>query len=80
MAKQFTTEIRESHDKYYLKVFFYDQSNISRVKDGIKGLSSVRTANITENTKDDLTVYPSPTCDIEETQQDVEQFLNKYFE
>jgi hypothetical protein len=80
MAIAFTTEIRESPSNKYLKVFLHDLSDINKIRDEIENLSCINNVNITENKKDDLTVYPKPTCDIEETQQEVEQFLSEYFD
>jgi hypothetical protein len=79
MAKQFRTEIRKSPGEKYLKVFPHNLDIIGDIADGINKLPSVDHANITENYKDDLTVYPAKTSEIEETQQEVEQFLTEYF-
>jgi hypothetical protein len=79
MAKQFTTKIRKSPGEKYLKVFFYNPDIIDDVIGGINELPSVDHANITENHKDDLTVYPAKTSEVEETEQEVEHFLTEYF-
>ena len=79
MAKHFDTEIREPHDKKYLKVFLKDKNKISDVRNRLASLRSVRTANITQNSETDLTVYPAKVYDIHETKQEVEKCLSAFF-
>lgn len=79
MAKHFDTEIRESCDKKYLKVFLKDKNKISEVRNRLVSLRSVRTANITQNSEMDLTVYPAKVYDIHETKQEVEKCLSAFF-
>lgn len=79
MAKHFDTEIRELFDKKYLKVFLKDKNKISEVRNRLVSLRSVRTANITQNSEMDLTVYPAKVYDIHETKQEVEKCLSAFF-
>lgn len=79
MAKHFETEIRESHGKKYLKVFLKDKNKINEVRDRLFSLASVRTANITQNSETDLTVYPAKVYDISETKQETEKCLSTFF-
>lgn len=79
MAKHFETEIRESHNKKYLKVFLKNKGEIKDIRGVLASLSSVRTANITQNSETDLTVYPAKVYDIIETKQEVEKCLSTYY-
>jgi hypothetical protein len=84
MAKQFDTEVRETFDKKYLKVFIRDISKIEDVRTKVSSLSSVKNANITENQSDSnseltLTVYSNKVYDIEETKKEVEIMLEEHF-
>lgn len=82
MAKYFETEIRESYNKKYIKVFLKDVDKIQEVKSKISALTSVKNANVTEsqNTGElSLTIYPNRAFDTEETLNDVEKELNSYY-
>lgn len=84
MAKNFDIEIRESFEKKYLKVFLKNTSIIEEVRENLNGLSSVRTANITESQSKNnpsltLTVYPNRVYSIEEMEKEVVSFLDGYF-
>ena len=76
MQKQicFSTEIRESFDKKYLKVFFLDDSIVEDAKILIEKLHFVRKVNVTPSTSNDhsgntLTIYPKTMVDILECEQ-----------
>lgn len=76
MQKQinFSTEIRESFDKKYLKVFFLDDSAVEEAKIIIENLNYVRKVNLTpshssEHSGNTLTIYPKPMVDINECEQ-----------
>lgn len=78
MQKQihFSTEIRESFGKKYLKVFFLDDSPVEDAKIIIEKLKSVRKVNVTHSYSSDhagntLTVYPKTMVDIFECEQAV---------
>ena len=64
MAKNFDTEIRESFDKKYLKVFLKNISIIEEVQEQLSKLQSVKNVNITDSKSKNnpsltLTVYPN---------------------
>ncbi len=75
----FDTEIREAHDKKYLKVFLRDISKIQDVRYYLSKLQSIKNVNVTDNTKKDITVYPDRTYTIEETETEVKIALSNYF-
>lgn len=76
---EFTTEIRESYDKKYLKVQLKDNSRIEEVQKLLSNLQSVRRVNITENTRTDLTLYPGNFFDITEMDTEVKIQLSNFF-
>lgn len=75
----FKLEIREAYEKKYLKVFLKDLALLPLIKGLLEKLSSVKNVNITDNTKPDLTVYPSKLSDIDETYSEVNRSLNEHF-
>jgi hypothetical protein len=81
MAKNFETEIRETFDKQYLKIFLRHGLDYEAVSTHLTKLPSVRKSNVTvqQSGKVDLTVYPSKAYDIKETQEEVELTLDNYF-
>lgn len=84
MAKNFDTEIRESFDKKYLKVFLKNISIIEEVREQLSELQAVKNVNITgseskNNPSSTLTVYPNRVFSIEEMQTEVIGFLESYF-
>lgn len=84
MAKNFDTEIRESFDKKYLKVFLKNISIIEEVREQLSELQAVKNVNITNSESKNnpsltLTVYPNRVFSIEEMQKEVIGFLESYF-
>lgn len=84
MAKIFDTEIRESFNKKYLKVFLKNISIIEEVQKQLSKLQSVKNVNITDSKSKNnpsltLTVYPNRVFSIEEMQEEVDSFLESYF-
>ena len=84
MAKNFDTEIRESFDKKYLKVFLKNISIIEEVQEQLSKLQSVKNVNITDSKSKNnpsltLTVYPNRVFSIEEMQEEVISFLENFF-
>lgn len=80
MPKLFTTEIREAHDKEYLKVYIRDRSKNNEVTNYLDTLQSVRTANVTDNKEQDITVYPSKTYSAKEMDEEIQMSLKSYFD
>lgn len=84
MAKNFDTEIKESFDKKYLKVFLKNISIIEEVQEQLSKLQSVKNINITDSKSKNnpsltLTVYPNRVFSIEEMREEVISFLESYF-
>jgi hypothetical protein len=80
MPKYFETEIKESFNKKYLKIFLRYGLDYDAVSSHLNALHSVHKANVTvqQSGKLDLTVYPAKAYDISETQEEVELTLNNY--
>lgn len=82
---KFSTEIREAPDsKYYLKVFFLDDSEAKKTQEIILALKEVKAVNITVSESklhpgDTLTIYPKPMVDIDTLDKEVKKSLNSYF-
>ena len=82
---KFSTEIREAPgSKYYLKVFFLDDSEAKKTQETILALKEVYTVNITPSESksypgDTLTVYSKPMVDINTLNDVVKKALNSYF-
>ena len=81
---RFSTEIRYAFDKPYIKVFFYDDSDVTVAKDVVGALNSVMRVNVTESQSaahpgNTLTVYPKPMVSADECESDVNGALNGYF-
>ncbi len=81
--ENFSTEIRRSFSKDYLKVFFADDSCAERACCLLASLKEVQTANMgnsigNKNVKS-LTIYPKPMFDIKAMERAVIDSLNAYF-
>ncbi len=63
----FELEKRKAHGNEYVKLFWRDSSELPAVQAFVKGLTSVRSVNITANSKLDLTVYPAKTYSADDT-------------
>lgn len=80
--KYFDTQISESHQKKYLKVFLKDNGQIHQISAILNPLNSVQNCNVSPwkgDPEGSLTVYPSRVYDIEETKAEVEFTLGNYF-
>lgn len=75
----FTTEIREIFGNKYLKVFLKDTTLNSEIKILLSELNSIRRVNITKNSREDLTVYPAKTIEIEVLNKEIRNTLSSYF-
>ena len=75
----FATEIRESFDKKYLKVFLKDKSRLKEIQIVLTDLPSIKRVNITENNELDLTIYPNKVYSAEEMQKEVTETLTVIF-
>lgn len=82
---RFSTEIRYAFDKPYIKVFFYDESDVMAVKDVVDAISSVKKVNTTKSESaahlgDTLIVYPKPMVSVEECEKDIKKTLCVFFD
>lgn len=80
---RFSTEIRETSNSKYLKVFFLDDAEAKNVQDIIQSLNEVKKANITVSASnahpgDTLTIYPKPMVDINTLDNVVKKALDSY--
>lgn len=80
----FSTEIRETFGKPYIKVFFLDDSVATDVKEVVERLNVVRTVNITPSGSKDhpgntLTVYPKSMVEAKDCKREVVEILNGFF-
>ena len=81
---KFSTEIRESFSKPYIKVYLLDDSVAVDVKEIIERLNVVRTVNITPSTSKDhlgntLTVYPKSMVGAGVCERELVEALNGFF-
>ncbi len=76
---QFKTEIRETFDKKYVKVFLRDSNKLSEIQVVLNQLPSVKNVNITQNKEIDLTVYPKKVYTAEEVDKEVNDTLSIIF-
>lgn len=80
----FSTEIRESFGKPYIKVFFLDDTLAEKAKNVVESLICVKTVNITTSTSREhsgntLTVYPKPMVDVRSCEEEIHKSLNGFF-
>lgn len=80
----FSTEVRETFGKPYIKVFFLDDSISAQAKTVVEKLNSVKTVNITLSRSSDhpgntLTVYPKSMVDPKCCEKEVIEVLNGFF-
>ncbi|MDR3007449.1 MAG: hypothetical protein LBV59_05910 [Sphingobacterium sp.] len=80
-GKKFETDIRQSDNVYWVKVFLRSSELLDIVAKHIRKLSSVGLVNITqkENGNSDLTIYARRPFSIEETHEEVNLTLENYF-
>lgn len=81
---QYSTEIRESFGKQYLKVFFLNDSIATDAKAVIGNLLCVKTVNVTPSSSADhpgntLTVYPKSMVSAQDCEKEVTEALNSLF-
>lgn len=82
---RFSTEIRKAFDKPYIKVFFYDESDVMAAKDVVSAISSVKKVNTTKSEStahpgDTLTVYPKPMISVKDCEKDIKDTLCVFFD
>lgn len=80
----FSTEIRETFGKPYVKVYFIDDSIAKDAKEVVERLNVVKKVNVTpSNSKDHLgntlTVYPKSMVEVEDCEKEMIEALNKFF-
>ena len=81
---KFSTEIRETPNSKYLKVFFLDDSEAKKTRGILLALKEVKTVNITVSESkshpgNTLTIYPKPMVDIDTLDKEVKKSLDSYF-
>ena len=82
--KQFTTEIRQTKNNDYVKVFLLDMARNEEIKTALSDLDCVKTVNLTEsnsrnNPSMTLTVYPKRMFDGQTLNKRIVSFLDSYF-
>lgn len=80
----FSTEIRETFNKPYVKVYFLDDSIANDAKEVVERLNVVKTVNITLSSSKDhpgntLTVYPKSMVEAEDCEKEIVEALNSFF-
>lgn len=85
MPRDYDTEVRQFKGKEYLKVFIEDLDKIEEIRALLSNLQSVKNVNITQSKSKsslerDLTVYPKRVYDIYEVREQVEAYLDSFFQ
>lgn len=80
----FSTEIRETFGKQYVKVYFIDDSIAKDAKEVVERLNVIKTVNITPSSSKDhpgntLTVYPKSMVEAEDCEKEMVEALNRFF-
>lgn len=78
MPKNFSTEIRSSFEKEYVKVFLLNLSDSSNVKALLESLNCIHRVNISNDGRD-LTVYPSKLFTAKEVSSEIGFALDSYY-
>ena len=83
-GKDFSTEIRESFGKPYIKVFFLDDTIAEKAKKVVESLMCVKNVNVTSSTSsahpgNTLTIYPKPMVDVKSCEEEVKKSLQGFF-
>lgn len=83
-SSAFSTEIRETFGKPYIKVFFLDDSIAEQAKSAVEVLNSVKNVNITisassAHSVNTLTVYPKPMVDVKSCEEEVKNILKGFY-
>lgn len=76
---EYHIEHREAFNKPYLKVELKDNSKLKEVQIILSQLQSIKSVNITENKRTDITVYPSKFFSPQETEQEIKTQLESFF-
>lgn len=82
--KRFSTEIRSVCGSNYIKVFFLDDSEVTKAKGVLDNLKCVKRVNITHSESQDhpgntLTIYPKSMVTAQTCQQEIERALDNFF-
>lgn len=80
----YSTEIRESFGKPYIKVFFLDDTIAEKAKKVVESLMCVKNVNVTSSTSgahpgNTLTVYLKPMVDVKSCEEEINKSLNGFF-
>lgn len=78
MPQKFSTEIRNSFEKEYVKVFLLNMSDSSDVKALLESLNCIHRVNISNDGKD-MTAYPSKLYTAKEASAEIESALDSYY-
>lgn len=82
--KQFTTEIRQTENNDYVKVFLLDMARNEEIKTALSDLDCVKNVNLTPSSSSNnppmtLTVYPKRMYDGQTLNKCIVSFLDSYF-
>lgn len=80
LLKMFEIEKRTVFGKDYVKLFWRDPSELPAVRAFVQELASVHSANITANSKQVLTIYPSKTFTADDTMAELSLALVSFTE
>ena len=85
MKRNYSTEIRETCGKKYLKVFLADSESIEAVRNVLGICRSIRKVNVStsesaDHPGDNLTIYPKSMYNIEEVELEINSILKSFFE
>lgn len=80
----FSTEIRETLGKQYVKVYFLDDSIAKDAKEVVERLNVIKTVNITPSSSKDhpgntLTVYPKSMVEAKDCEKEMVEALSRFF-
>lgn len=80
----FSTEIRETFGKPYIKVFFLDDTIAEQAKTVVEALNCIKNVNITVSSScahpgNSLTVYPKQMVGARSCEEEVKQSLHSFF-
>jgi hypothetical protein len=81
MSKFYTIELGPEHLSPFLKIYLKDTAKNSQVKLALEDIQAVDHVNMTQKVgkKADLTVYPNKAYEIKEARDEIETFLDHYF-
>lgn len=78
MPQKFSTEIRSSFEKEYIKVFLLNMSDSSDVKALLESLNCIHRVNISNDGRD-LTAYPTKLYTAKEAAAEIKSVLDSYY-